>query len=128
MIALDSNVLLRYVIDDDPIQSVRATLLIDNEFSAVAPGFVSLVVICEIIWAMTQTYGLPRANVVRTLTGLLDMAHLEIEARDIVRQAVLLPGDIADAVIHLIGQQNGCSHTLTFDKKFARLDGVALLA
>ncbi len=128
MNALDSNVLLRYVIDDDPIQSARAARLIDSELTVFAPGFVSLVVICETIWAMTQTYGLPRANVVRTLAGLLDMAHLEIEARDIVRQALLLPGDIADAIIHLIGQQNGCTRTLTFDKKFARLDGVELLA
>ena len=128
MIALDTNVLLRYVIDDDPVQSARAARLIESEISAVAPGFVSLVVVCETIWAMTQTYSLPRTNVTRTLGGLLNMAHLEIEAREIVREAMSLPGDIADAVIHLIGRQKGCTHTLTFDKRFARLDGVKLLA
>ena len=128
MIALDTNVLLRYVIDDDPVQSAGAARLIDDELTAVSPGFVSLIVICEMIWAMMQTYCLPRANVARTLEGLLNMARLEIEAREIVRQAVLLSGDIADAIIHLTGRENGCSHTLTFDKKFARMDGVELLS
>ena len=128
MIALDTIVLLRYVIDDDPIQSARVARLIDGELTAVEPGFVSLIVLCETIWAMTQTYSLPRANVTRTLEGLLNMAHLEVEARETVRQAMSLPGDIADSIIHLTGQQHGCTHTLTFDKKFARLDGVELLA
>jgi predicted nucleic-acid-binding protein len=128
VIALDTNVLLRYVIDDDPDQSARAARLIDSELTSLAPGFVSLVVLCETIWAMTQTYRLPRANVARTLIGLLTMAHLEIEAREIVQQAASLSGDIADAIIHLTGRQTGCTHTLTLDKKFARLDGVELLA
>jgi len=127
VIALDTNILLRYVIDDDPVQSARATRLIEDQLTVVAPGFVSLVVICELIWAMTQTYGLPRANVLRTLAGILDMAHLEIESRVIVREAASMTGDIADAIIHLTGRRNGCTHTLTFDKKFARIEGVELL-
>jgi len=127
VIALDTNILLRYVIDDDPVQSPRATRLIEDELTPAVPGFVSLVVICELIWAMTQTYGLPRANVVRTLAGILDMTHLEIESRAIVREAASMPGDIADAIIQLTGRRNGCTHTLTFDKKFARSEGVELL-
>jgi predicted nucleic-acid-binding protein len=128
VIALDTNVLLRYVIDDDSDPSARAARLIDDELTPVAPGFVSLVVICETIWAMTQTCRLPRTNIAPTLTGLLNMAHLEIEAREIVRQALSMSGDIAAAIIHLTGRQTGCTHTLTFDDKFARLDGVELVA
>jgi predicted nucleic-acid-binding protein len=56
------------------------------------------------------------------------MAHLEIEAREIVRQALSMSGDIAAAIIHLTGRQTGCTHTLTFDGKLARLDGVELVA
>jgi predicted nucleic-acid-binding protein len=56
------------------------------------------------------------------------VAHLEIEAREIVRQALSMSGDLADAIIHLTGRQTGCTNTLTFDKKFVCLDGVEVVA
>jgi predicted nucleic-acid-binding protein len=128
MIALDTNVLLRYFVQDGDYQAAIATNLIEQRLSPDTPGYISLPVVCEIVWAMQTTYRQPRSVIATSLSLLLDSAQVEVEAQEIVAAALAQTGcDIADAIIHLIGQKQACTKTVTFDKKFARLEGVELL-
>ena len=129
MIAVDTNVLLRYIVQDDPVQSALAERFLEHDLSPQVPGFVSLVAVCEIAWALERTYDLPREAIADAIMGLTKTPQLEIEAGDLVRVAAAQTRfTIADTIIHLVGQARNCTGTVTFDRNFARMDGVDLLA
>jgi predicted nucleic-acid-binding protein len=128
VIAIDTNILLRFVVNDEPRQAERVARLFEDELSAQSPGFVSLIVVCEFVWALKRTFAIERDVIAATLVELLRMSRLVVEHGEIVEAATRGSGDIADLIIHSVGTRSGCTHTLTFDKKFARLDGVELLA
>jgi predicted nucleic-acid-binding protein len=128
MIAIDTNILVRYFTEDDTVQFARAAKLIESDLTASNPGFVSLVTTCELIWVLEDVFGFAHDRVRRVLRFLLEVSQLEMEQDSLLAKAVEIGHrDIADVVIHLIGQSNGCTKTVTFDKKFARLQGVDLL-
>jgi predicted nucleic-acid-binding protein len=128
MIALDTNVVLRYLVQDDPGQARAATELMENTLSVANPGFISLVVLCEITWALKSVYGQEQAVIAATLRALMDAPQIEVESVTLVDAALRAKGfDVADSIIHQIGVAKGCDKTLTFDKRFARQDGVELL-
>ena len=129
MIALDTNILVRFFAGDDPVQSPIAKRLILDELTAQQLGYVSLPVIVELIWVLERTYKLLTSEVREAIAGLLEAPTLTVEQGDVIAKALLWEHEhIADAIIHLIGQANGCTKTVTFDKKFARGTGVELLA
>jgi predicted nucleic-acid-binding protein len=128
VIALDTNILLRYLVQDGGVQAQLATSLIENDITADTPGYVSIPVICELVWALQTTYGQKRETIAQSVAYLIEAEQIEIEAPKIVSAAIVASGcDIADAIIHEVGQSAGASKTLTFDKKFARLKDVELL-
>lgn len=127
MIAIDTNVLVRYLVQDDPAQSEAAARLIEGELSADRPGFVSLPVVCEVSWVLRTQYKFERRRVAAVLASLLEVVQLEFEEPDVMTAALSGGGEIADAIIHQIGRARGCEATITFDRQFARLDGVTLL-
>jgi predicted nucleic-acid-binding protein len=129
VIALDTNILVRYFVGADDAETHHATTLIENALTADDPGFISAVTLCEIIWVVRNRYGFgieAQGAVIRLMS---EAAQLLLEHKECAN-AALASGhsDIADAIIHHIGQANGCAKTVTFDKKFARLEGVELLA
>ena len=127
MIAVDTNVLLRYIVQDDLDQFALAERFLERDLSPQAPGFVSLVAVCEIAWALERTYDLPREAIANAIMGLTKTPQLELESEDLVRVAAAQTRfTIADTLIHLIGQARNCVGTVTFDRKFARMDGVKL--
>lgn len=129
MIAVDTNILVRYFAEDDPAQTRLARRLLEERLSANEPGFISLIALVELLWVLNDTYKIRRAVQTEIVSQLLDAPNIVIERDELVRAALKLrAGDISDHVIHLVGAGKGCSGTLTFDKKFARLDGVELLA
>ena len=129
MIALDTNILVRFFAGDDPVQSPIAKRLILDELTAQQLGYVSLPVIVELIWVLERTYKLLTSEVREAIAGLLEAPTLTVEQGDVIAKALLWEHEhIADSIIHLIGQTNGCTKTVTFDKRFARLTGVELLA
>jgi predicted nucleic-acid-binding protein len=130
MIGLDTNVLVRYLVRDDPGQSLKATEFITASLNSENPGFISIVAIVELVWVLTQTYRLEPGEVVRALKGLLAADHFVIEheaevatAMTAVREGI---GSFADALIATLGQRAGCAYTLTFDRKASRLPGFRL--
>jgi predicted nucleic-acid-binding protein len=128
VIAVDTNILVRYLVQDDLAQGTIATHFLENELTSDQPGFVTFVAVLELDWVLRSQYGfLPRV-VADTIRVLMSSPQLAFESRAAVETALLFEhGDLADNILHEIGQTNGCTKTVTFDKKFARLTGVELL-
>lgn len=129
MIALDTSILVRYFVAEEDADSRKAASFIEAELSAASRGFVSAVTVCEIVWLLRSRYGFAYTSQVAIIRLLLDATQIVVEHRESVAEALDSNHvDIADAIIHFIGAKHGCSVTMTFDKKFARLEGVELLA
>lgn len=129
MIGLDSNVLVRYLTQDDPFQSARATRLIERKLSEKAPGFISLIVLVELWWVLKRLYRATDAELRQTVEDLLDTRQFVLEQRGAVIQAVKkldAAGDIADSLIVELARAAGCERVVTFDKVAARV-GMELL-
>ena len=130
MIGLDTNILVRYIVQDDSSQSTVATRLIESRLSTENPGFVSLITLIETIWVLGSCYQQSRQDLSAILRQLITTRQLLVERPDIAHQAIQRyesgNGDFSDAVICLINAEYGCDETLTFDKK-ARTVGMKLL-
>ena len=120
MIGLDSNILLRVLMDDDPVQSPIARDLLAG-LSAERRGYVNLIVLTEVVWTLTRKFKAQRDDVYAVVASLLSGAHLTVEARELVGLAL----DIAreqrsgfnDALIGVLNRHAGCMHTSTFDSR-----------
>lgn len=129
MIGLDTNVVVRYLVQDDPDQSPIASAVID-ELTDADPGYLSLVTVVEVYWVLRRAYRVPAARSVQLLEGLLDSRELRIDREAVVRVALggSLGGvDFADAVISELGRAAGCVHTVTFDERAAGAGAMTLL-
>ena len=128
MIALDTNILIRYFAQDGGVQAAAATAVIEEGLSDEQPAFLSLITIIEMIWVMRRAYGLDSQGIATVVRGLLAAPQFVIQDSAIVTGALEQEGhDMADVLIHEIGKAHGCDKTLAFDRKFARLAGVELL-
>jgi predicted nucleic-acid-binding protein len=131
VIGLDSNILVRYLAQDDPAQAARATNLIERKLSDSRPGYVSLPALVEVIWVMVRCYGADRALVRSTVEGLLSSASLRVQEAEQVWKALETyakgKADFSDALIAHLGLAAGCSETYTFDAAAAREPGFSLL-
>jgi predicted nucleic-acid-binding protein len=128
MICLDTNVLIRYFVEDNLKQAKAARVLLEQQLTSDVPGFIGIVTLIELIWVLEDRYALPQASVINILELLLNAPQLLVEHSKAVEQALQQDhADLADLLIHQIGQLAGCTKTATFDKKFARLKGVELL-
>ena len=129
MIAIDTNVLVRYIVGDDPTQSALAARFIETELTPETPGFVTLVAVVELSWVLRGLYGASAETVTTILRTLLASPQIAVENPDAVERAITaLRVDLADALIHEVGRSAGCEKTITFDRKFARTPGVELLS
>lgn len=131
MIGLDTNVLVRYLTQDDETQAAAATRLVETQLSAQRPGLLGPVVLCELVWVLETSYGHTRAELAPILWKLLAAEEFRIQARaDVVVALQAYESTTADFADALLGVQNrraGCEITLTFDKKAARLSTHRLL-
>ena len=130
MIALDTNVLVRFLVQDDPEQARVAGEIID-QLTEEAPGFVSREVLVELVWVLERAYRLGRDEIAVALDGLLTATELQIEGSDEVGSAVELYRNdgfgFADLMIAAAARRVGASELVTFDRKAARLPGVRLV-
>lgn len=131
MIGLDTNILVRFLVQDDAEQAALATALMAGLTEA-EPGFIAREVMVELVWVLERAYGLGRADISRAIDGLLEARELVVEASDRVALAADRyrkggPG-FADQMIALAGQGAGCRATMTFDRKAGVISGMQLLA
>lgn len=122
MIGLDTNVLVRYIAQDEHTQSALAARLIDS-FTAEAPGFVSTVTLVETVWVLTRAYKTAKAEILQVIEGLLRARELVIEDGEThylaLNEFEATTVDYADAVIAHAGRRAGCEFTATFDRRAA---------
>ena len=131
MIGLDTNVLVRYLAQDDPAQSPTATELIERRLTEDEPGFISVVAMAEVAWVLERAYGLADQEIAAAIEGVLQAEILVVENEQEVFTAMIAlkagRGSFADALIGALDEKAGCSRTLTFDRRAQRLSGFELL-
>jgi predicted nucleic-acid-binding protein len=131
MIGLDSNILVRYLAHDDPVQSPKATELVEQRLTEDEPGFISIVAMTETTWVLERVYDFPNEVIAAAIERMLQADTLVVENEQQVFTAMIAlkegHGSFADALIGALGVKAGCSSTLTFDRKALRLPDFVLL-
>ena len=132
MIGLDTNVIVRYVAQDDPRQSAAATRLMEKSLSPENPGYVTLVAMCEVAWVLAGPYRADRERIRSVIEGLLGTRQIEVESAELVWKALRAwegsQADFSDALIGEVCAASGAQKVMTFDKAAARLPHFELLA
>jgi predicted nucleic-acid-binding protein len=125
MRGVDTNVVVRYLTQDDAAQSKRANAIIDGALAGGERLHLDDIVLCELVWVLRTAYGFDRATVAETLSKLLEAAQLSVDNRDLLREATRRfagTGDFADFVLALRNRAAGCDTTLTFDRAHRQSD------
>lgn len=120
MIALDTNVLVRFLVDDDAEQSTRAARLIERAAKHDEPLFVSDVVLAEVAWVLTRAYHFTKDDLLPVLRSLVRARHLSFTSSDVVATAIdgwaKGKGDFTDYLVRAQALARGCEQVATFDR------------
>ncbi|MGF6440118.1 PIN domain-containing protein [Paraburkholderia youngii] len=130
MIGLDTNVLVRYFAQDEPVQAGTATSLIES-LTAERPGYITQVALVEVTWVLGRAYGAQRAEIAQVIETVLRTKELVVENAVTLWQALRLyagsNADFADCLIERISHEAGCEYTATFDTRAAKTAGMRLI-
>ena len=130
MIGVDTNVLVRYLTQDDPVQAAQATTLIEHRLNDDEPGFISVVAMAETVWVLRRFYRFGSEQIVGAIERMLGAATLVVEnEREVFTAMIALKegrGEFGDALIGALSARAGCSRVLTFDRQALRLPGFEL--
>jgi predicted nucleic-acid-binding protein len=130
VIGLDTNVLVRYLTQDEPDQAARATRVIEQDVSEEQPGFIGLVVLIETVWVLQRLYRATAGEIIDTISHLLGSPVLVVESREVVARALVNAkrneAGFADALIAASAHEAGCTRTVTFVRRGVRA-GMTLL-
>ncbi|MGB6194151.1 MAG: type II toxin-antitoxin system VapC family toxin [Terracidiphilus sp.] len=112
MTGIDTNILARFFTQDDPAQSGRVDEFLQS-LTLDEPGFVSLVVLAELVWVLRGYYGATKAQIIESVKSLLTTPEIVVEAETAVVQALARytsnTADFADCMIERCGHIAGCS-------------------
>ncbi|HSW07845.1 PIN domain-containing protein [Aquabacterium sp.] len=132
MPALDTNVLVRYIVQDDSAQLTSARRLIRNCVSEQMTLFVPVTVALELEWVLRSNFGYGKVETIRVLSELLSAAELSFESEQALEVALELyrntSADFADCLHIALAAQAGEQPLWTFDKAAAKVGGASLLA
>ncbi|MFB7842835.1 PIN domain-containing protein [Microbacterium sp. NPDC056052] len=129
MTGIDTNVILRAALDDDPVQSRLAQELLET-LTRAAPGFVTMVTLAEVFWIVRRREGFSKDTALALIRGLVESDVLEFDDGEEVVRALEAAGDgadFADALIDSTMAQFGVTETVTFDRRAAQRLGWRLL-
>jgi predicted nucleic-acid-binding protein len=131
MIGLDTNVLVRYLTQDDPAHYAKAAAFIDAATDRGEQFVVNTAVLCELVWVLGTAYGYSREQIASALEQILATAQFEVERLDEARQALRdfrsTKADFSDALIGRINRSLGAEHTVTFDRDLKALETFRML-
>ena len=120
MIGIDTNVLVRYLVQDDEIQAKAATQILE-QITDETPAFINNIVMCETVWVLARAYKYDKSIIAETLEQILATAGLQFENAEAIRKAVRHykngNADFSDYLIGEINKENGVATTYTFDRK-----------
>jgi len=119
MISLDTNILVRYLTQDDPKQSRKAAHEIEKGLSAGHMFFIADIVMCELVWVLETAYGYDRKEIAPVLENILRARQFKFQNKDLLWKSLAdyrnKKGDFADHLIGQAGHKAGCRETITFD-------------
>ena len=123
MIGLDTNVLVRYITQDDRRQAAKATRVIEEDCNETSPGFVTVIVLAELVWVLESCYGSEKSQIIAVLQRILRTRQLLVQDAETIWKAVRLfetsKADFADCLVERLGAAYECQYTSTFDKRAA---------
>ena len=123
MIGLDPNVLVRYLVQDDPAQAEIANSIMESEISLDNKGFVSCVMLCEVVWVLKRAYKQPKARLLEVIRLMFETDSIEIERRAEVWRAYRAfaqgDADFSDYLIGEVAHSHGVEKVYTFDTSCA---------
>jgi len=127
MIGLDTNVLVRYLVQDDPGQSRKAIQVITKQCTRDDPGFINRIALCELVWVLESAYGYSKDTIVAVLEKLLRTSQLKIEDVQTAWTAFRMyqkgKADFADCLMGATNRLSGCETTVTLDLAAGKLEG-----
>lgn len=131
MIGLDTNILVRYFTRDDERQWKRVDAYLNKRCSSKTPGWISCIVLCEVVWVLSRGYGYRKSDILKLLEQLVLTAEMRLESHDCVRGAVLDwkkgKADFSDYLIGRMNLERGCETTITLDRKAASHESFTVL-
>jgi predicted nucleic-acid-binding protein len=131
VIGLDTNVLVRYLVQDDPAQSRTASQVIARECTRESPGFINRIVLCELVWVLESAYGYSKDTIAEVMEKVLRTSQFRIEDVQTAWTAFRLyqkgRADFADCLLGVTNRSHGCERTVTFDRQAGKLDGFDML-
>lgn len=132
MVGLDTNVILRYLLQDDPTQTTLANHIVDQLLSDRNPGFISLVTVLEMVRVLRSLLKQTPIEIATHLENLLAAGSFEVQNGQQVFEAAFAlkrgTGEFEDALIGALNAWAGCPHTLTFDKRALRMPYFQLIS
>lgn len=115
MIGLDTNVLVRYLAQDDAVQSRQATAIIERRLTEENPGFISLVTMVETVWVLARVYALSNHEIANAVERILQADTLLVQNEQEVFTAITAlkagTGSFSDALVEALGAWAGCTTT-----------------
>lgn len=123
---IDTNVLIRYLVQDDPEQSAKAVRFLEKNCTIDNPGHITLIILCEVVWVLKRAYQYPKKDILTALGAILSTAEFVIESPPAAWDAYQLyktgSADFADYLIGCINRSNRCATTATLDRVAAKSD------
>jgi predicted nucleic-acid-binding protein len=130
MIGLDTNVLVRFFMQDDWDQCARVDSLMQS-LTAEAPGWVGIATLMELVWVLTSTYRQTHRSILRVLDALVSSEEVVLDQADVVREAIEnyrnFKIGFADCLIACTSRAAGCEATFTFDRNAAKKLGMKIV-
>lgn len=130
MIGLDTNVLVRYITQDDKRQAALANSLIESLDDA-SPGFVTLITMVELSWVLESAYNFTRQQFAEVMQTLMTVDTIKLDRAAVVASSVRMyaasKADFSDCLIERLSASAGCEQTMTFNKAAAKMAGMVLL-
>ena len=125
MLGIDTNVLVRFLVQDDEVQFEKARKLIKREIASGRRVFVNQLVLMETEWVLRSRYAVTKNQIIEAISGLLDATDVQFEDEPAIEEALFIwketNADFADCLIGAKNRRMGCRVTATFDINAAKL-------
>ena len=126
MKALDTNILARYLRDDDPIQSSRAAHFIQRAVNRNEPLYLNHIVLCELVWILSAVYEHRKDEIVTMIEAVLLTGQFQFEDKSSIESALedykTSKADFPDCLIGRRNRAAGSESTLTFDRSLKNIE------
>jgi len=132
VIGIDTNVLVRYIVQDDPRQASAANTLIENVCNRDNPAFINHIILYELVWVLRRNYKVTRNKIADIIEQIMRTAQFQVHAPQLVWRALQEfkngSADFPDCLVAQINLANDCPETVTFDINASKTKGFRLLS